>query len=173
MPDDDTSKELTLELSGQTLRLKPHPTDVTVVGESGALGRRAAVEQRRIGAAVTRLSGKDSRERDDMLAAARRDSVAQVVYQVEGTGEEILAGDRLELVMNNDDSAALDSIVREHHLVTEGRMGEAHVVRLTPRTGLGVVELAARLQQRSDVRECRPQLLLDQSPTPGLPPMPR
>lgn len=178
MANDDDAKETILELSGQTLHLKPHPTDLTVVGESralarGAVARGAVVERRAVSRGVTRFSAKDTAERDDFLAAGREDSVVQPVYRVEGTDEEIIAGDRLELEMVGNDAAALQRIARQYHLTDEGMMGEAHVMRLTPQTGMGAIELAAQLQQRDDVAACRPQILLDQSPTPGLPRMPR
>jgi len=158
MPDHD---ETTLELSGQRLRLVRHPTDLAVVGESAVLEAPEVRQQTRLTPAVTRLEAGNAEERDHLLARARRDSVAQPIYQVEGTGEEIIVDDHLLLEIVGDDRITLGDLAREHHLVVEGEVAGAHVLRLTPETGIDAVELAGRLARRPGVLSCRPQILTE------------
>jgi subtilisin family serine protease len=150
-------------LNGKTLKLVHHPTDFSVINASSAV--HAAKEKGRakaqpLSAAITRVQAPDSTSRDDLMEEVRKETVAHHIYKVEETGEEIVIDNRIFLTLHQKDPELLEDIVQDYRLVSEGRMGNAYVLRVTEATGRNPLKVANEIAQREGVASCTPQLLV-------------
>ncbi|MBN1341873.1 MAG: S8 family serine peptidase [Phycisphaerae bacterium] len=149
-----------IDLNGKRLRLEKHPTDFTVIAPSSRLPeavRRSDLPTERMSDNLTRVTATD---RDGMMHQVRRERVVHHVYLVPETGDEILIDDRIFLHLRNEDPDELEAILRDYHLVAEGRMGDTHVLRLTDATGRNPLKTANAIALRDGVESCSPQVLV-------------
>lgn len=149
-------------MGGRKLKLRKHPTDFTVVGESGVVRSESVQDRQKVSSNVTRVKTRRRADVEEVMSQARRDAVAHHVYLVEGTGEEIVIDDRIILTLEEPDQTLLEEIIRKFHLKPEGRMGDSYVLRLTSESGGNPVKLANRIAQREGVREIHPHILIEQ-----------
>lgn len=151
-----------ITLNGVRIKLKKHPTDFTVLGHSEILSKQNKGKSKNISSNMTRISTADYQECEQLLSEARQDSVAHHVYQVEGTGEEIIITDRILLNLRHQDTKELEKIIKEFHLHLESRMGDTYILRITAQTGRNPLKVANEIAKREEVTACSPELLLEQ-----------
>ncbi|HKI02262.1 MAG TPA: S8 family serine peptidase [Thermoanaerobaculia bacterium] len=150
-------------LNGQRLELIEHPTDFSMIGPSRAL--ESAVEDgeagvRPLSRGISRVRAEDAQNRDALMDTVRQENVAHHIYQVAATGEEIAIDNRILLTLRHDDPQLLEEIIEEFKLVTEGRMGDAYVLRVTEATGRNPLRTANAIEQKDGVASCQPQVLI-------------
>lgn len=155
-------------LGGRRLAVRRHPTDFSVRG-STTFPDAFQVRLRSVSRDVTRVEAATAAERDRLMGEARKSGIAQPVYTVVGTDEEIVLDDRVLLTLDPDDPDEVDRIAREFDLVRETPMGEAHVLRLTRATGSDALALSHELEERAGVKACEPQVLVQQQRHGGAP----
>ena len=148
-------------LGGQRLELRKHPTDFSVIGDSALSSLPRVRGSRPLSRSATRIETATEAERDQLMEEARSDGVAHHIYQVADTGEEIVIDDHILLSLEREDPEVLKRIVSELHLVAEGRLGDAHVLRLTKETGRNPLKVANELAERAGVTASQPRVLLD------------
>jgi subtilisin family serine protease len=150
-------------MNGQRLELVQHPTDFSVIGRSNVLSDASIstqTETRRLSANMARVRAKDSKSRDQIMDAVREETVAHHIYQVKDTEEEIVIDNRILLTLRNENPEAFEKIVSEFHLVPEGKMGRAYILRVTEATGMNPLKAANSIARREGVESCTPQVLM-------------
>ena len=152
-----------LVLGGQRLRLRKHPTDFSVIAPAAAMRAVPLASVTALSRTTSRARTRDPLDRDRQMDTVRASHVAHHVYEVEGTGEEVVIGDRVILTLR-EGSADLARIADEFHLVPEGRMGSAHVLRVTRATGMNPLKASALIAARPEVVSCSADVLIDQQP---------
>lgn|GEM_PF-2087969 len=154
-------------LNGQRVELVRHPTDFSVIAPLNAMAEGVADEGLYENAALAPLTANQTRvqienpeARDEVMAEVRQTNVAHHIYQVQDTDEEIVIDNRILLTLRYEDPAALESIIQEYQLQPEGRLGDAHVLRVTSASGMNPLKVANLIAQRDDVLSCQPQVLI-------------
>ena len=148
-------------LGGRKLSLTKNDTDFSVLAPAPQVLATSGVESAEpLSAQITRARAADPASRDQAMDAAREGAVAHHIYEVEGTGEEIVIDDHIILELRHESPALLQQIIDEYNLVYTTAMGGAHVLRLTAATGRNPLKLANELAARDDVASCTPQLLV-------------
>ena len=90
-------------LNGQRLELKKHPTDFSVQADPDEVRQAPNVEDAtRLSRHMARAMADSARVRDNAMAEVRKNSVAHHLYEVEGTGEEIVIADRVILELHRE-----------------------------------------------------------------------
>lgn len=150
-------------LNGQRLNLDHHPTDFSVTAPTetlAAVERTAGVTAKRIAMNVTRMRAPSNNARDTLMDDVRREAVAHHIYTVQGTGEEIVIDERIFLTMRQEDPEELEKIIEEFKLVPEGRMGRAHVLRVTEASERNPLKISNAIAQLDTVESCVPEVLV-------------
>lgn len=148
-------------LNGQQLAIRKHPTDFSVMASPASMIPERFERLSELSPSLVRAEAIDTDERDRLMNEVRQENVAHHIYEIEGTGEEIVIDDRVILNLRHEGTGELEDILREYHLVYEGRMGEAHVLRLTNATNRNPVKLSNELAEREGVLACSPHVMLD------------
>ena len=146
-------------LGGQRVDVRKHETDFSVMAPEDEVPLAEGTVARPLAPRLTRVTAPDSAARDAAMDEVRESEVAHHIYEVEGTGEEILIADRVILELHREDTGELDRIMTEYHLKHVTRMGNAHVLRLTNDTRRNPVQLANELAARPEVASCTPELM--------------
>lgn len=163
-----------ITLKGQKYKLHKHECEFSVIGTEKASEDMANVMMRQAkslgdGPRVKRLGPKRQRVRVDkeMLEPAmqqlRQDHIAHHIYLLDN-GEEILLDDKVILELYHENTGLLESITKDFKLGYEGRMGEAHLLRLSNGTGLNPLKLANKLSKKRGVKHCEAALLIELAP---------
>jgi subtilisin family serine protease len=149
-------------LNGQRLELKKHPTDFSVLADPEQVRDKPNVEgAARLSRHMARATAESARVRDRAMAEVRRTEVAHHIYQVEGTGEEIIIDDRIILELQRDDPGTLQAIMDEYKLEYVRPLAGAHVLRVTKETGRNPIRTANELAQRPEVLSCMPEVVVE------------
>ena len=150
-------------LNGQRVVLKQHPTDFSVVAAPSAIDDKQlkkAARADRLSDTMTRMSAEDAPSRDKLMDEVRKQRVAHHIYSVADTDEEIIIDDRIIVELRNENPDEIEAITREYHLEPAGRMGSAHIFRVTEATGMNPVKTANAIGERDQVASCAPQVLV-------------
>jgi len=160
-------------MNGKRLELEHHPTDFSALIPAerlnAAIADETTVLHKAVGemisvhplsAAVSRVSATDAKDRDQVMGDIRREGVAHHIYRLKETGEEVVIDNRIFLTLRNEDPELLNEIVNEFHLVIEGRMDEAYVLRVTEATGRNPIKVANEIAECDGVASCTPQVLV-------------
>lgn len=148
-------------LGGQRLELTKNPTQFSVIGRTAAVDSELCDSAERLAPNMTRMTTADPAATDRLMAAARTDGVAHHIYQVAETAEEIVIDDRIILELEREDDRELESIIGEFRLAPAGRMGGAHVLRVTEATGKNPLKTANEIAERAAVAACSPQVMVE------------
>ena len=148
-------------LGGRKLPVEKHPTDFSVMAPEDQLREERVGPVTPMSPVLTRASAPDSEERDRAMEEVRRQRVAHHIYQVKATGEELVIDDRIILELRREGTGELERILEAYHLVPVGRVGGAHLLRLTDATGRNPVRLAGELAEREEVASAEPQVMMD------------
>ena len=149
-------------LNGQRLELKKHPTDFSVLTDPEVVRAVPDVEgAARLSRHMARATAGSARARDRAMDEVRKTEVAHHIYQVEGTGEEIIIDDRIILELQRDDDATLRAIMDEYKLEYVTPMAGAHVLRLTNATKRNPIQTSNELAQRPEVLSCMPEVVVE------------
>lgn len=149
-------------LNGQRLELKKHPTDFSVQADPDEVRQAPNVEDAtRLSRHMARAMADSARVRDNAMAEVRKNSVAHHIYQVEGTGEEIIIDDRIILELQRDDPGTLRALMNEYKLEYVMPLAGAHVLRVTNETGRNPIRTANELAQRPEVLSCMPEVVVE------------
>jgi subtilisin family serine protease len=168
-------------MNGKRMELEQHPTDFSVLAPAEQLARaieapetaryeeiknkvKAEAPVQPLSAGIARMQAKDAKSRDEVMDEVRRESVAHHIYRVAGTGEEIAIDNRIFLTPRNEDPELLERIIEEFHLVPEGRMADAYILRVTEATGRNPLKTANAIAEREGVLSCTPQVLVPLQP---------
>lgn len=164
-------------LNGKRLALEQHPTDFSVLTPAHELTATltapqtevqrafkamvsAVVPVKPLTADIARVQVQDAQSRDQAMAEIRQENVAHHIYRVSGTQEEVTIDNRILLTLQNEDPALLEALINEFQLIPEGRMGDAHVLRVTAATGSNPLKVANAIAERPGVAACSPQVLM-------------
>lgn len=150
-----------ITLNGNCFKLRQHPTDFSLIGRSKALDSELCKSKEKISYNMTRVMAVGDKDTDPLMVEARKDSVAHHIYQVEGTNEEIIIDDRIILNLRYEGAGKLEEIIQEFKLIPVGRMGNAHVLRVTEASGRNPLKVANEIAEREDVAMCSPQVMLE------------
>ncbi len=151
-------------LAGQRLKLKKHPTDFSVLAEPQAVeavGAPAVEATERLARHMTRVRAESARQRDKAMAEVRKKEVAHHIYEVEGTGEEIVIGDQITLELHRDDPTTLRALMDEFNLEYVEPLPGAHVLRVTAASGQNPIKVANELAKREVVAACTPEVVVE------------
>lgn len=148
-------------LNGQPLAIRKHPTDFSVMASPASMIPEQFEHLSALSPSLIRAEAINTDERDRLMDEVRQENVAHHIYEVEGTGEEIVIDDRVILNLRHEGTGEMVNVLQEYHLVYEGRMGEAHVLRLTNATNRNPVKLSNELAAREGVLSCSPHVMLD------------
>ena len=149
-------------LNGQRLELKKHPTDFSVLADPERVRDKPNVEgAARLSRHMARATAESARVRDRAMAEVRRTEVAHHIYQVEGTGEEIIIDDRIILELQRDDPGTLQAIMDEYKLEYVRPLAGAHVLRVTNETGRNPIRTSNELAARPEVLSCMPEVVVE------------
>lgn len=157
-------------MGGRRLALHKHPTDFSVRGATAAVHSAACEHVQPLARRLTRMSAVRPGATEKLMEEARADSVAHHIYLVADTDEEIVIDDRILLELRLEDPRELAGIARDFHLLPQGRMGRAHVLRVTEATGRNPLKTSNELATREGVASCHPQVMVEIRPhqTPPL-----
>jgi subtilisin family serine protease len=164
-------------MNGKRLELEQHPTDFSVLVPAEHLARaieapktalyeaikgkvKSEAPVQPLSAGIARMQAKDAKSRDELMDEVRRENVAHHIYRVAGTGEEIAIDNRIFLTLRNEDPELLEQIIEDFHLVPEGRMADAYILRVTEATGQNPLKTANAIAEREGVVSCTPQVLV-------------
>ncbi len=150
-----------ITLNGKRLNLKKHPRDFSVIGQTAALSSELCKGSQKISTNMLRVMTAEDSNIDQLMTESRKDTVAHHIYQVENTDEEIIIDDRIILNLRYEGTGELEKIIQEFHLIPEGRMGSAHVLRVTEATGRNPLKVANEIAEREGVAACSPQVMLE------------
>lgn len=150
-------------LNGKKLDVDLHGTDFSVIASTNELesdAKQLGLTSARLSSKMTRLCAKDSKVRDECMADLRKTNVAHHIYEVKGTGEELVIDDHIFLQLKQSDSDELQKIIEKFNLVDAGRMGNTCVLKVTHATGQNPVKTANMIAERSEVAYCSPQVMV-------------
>lgn len=149
-------------LQGVTLKLKPHPTDFSVMASHTTLSKAITPDTEELSLHFTRVHAKDEPSRDELMDQVRQSDIAHHIYQVEGNeDDELVIDDRIILNLRREGTGELEEIIKTYHLNYDQTMGQAHVLSLTDQTGKNPLKVANEIAERDEVGDCVPEIMLE------------
>lgn len=168
-PQDDKSLDEMgryLRAGGKDRVLIHHPTDFTVVAESGEVKKKIAgsfpADVRPLRVGMSRVKAGNPEERERLMDRVRQEDVqfvAHHVYQLEDTREEIIITDRIYLTLPDDNPERLRAIVEQYKLDEVKRIGRTHVLKVTDQTEGNPLKVANKIARIGGVESCQPKIL--------------
>jgi subtilisin family serine protease len=148
-------------LNGQRIELVKDERDFSVLASEAQLRGFEGVSTSPLSSLITRVSAPSAEARDPLMDEVRGASVAHHIYRKADTGEEIIINDEIVVTLRQEGTGELDAIMSEFQLDYVRKMGESHVLRLTPLTNSNPVKTANAIAERPGVAAASPQILID------------